>query len=67
MIGYVEMIRVRSSFIRAVGYDGSSLFVEMDSGETYEHPHVPHELFVDLIHAESPGTVYNQHIRGKYK
>jgi hypothetical protein len=64
---YVEMIRVSSSFIRAVGYDGSTLYVEMDSGQTYEHPHVPNSVYAGLMHASSKGAYYNQHIRGRYR
>jgi len=64
---YVEMIRVNSSFIRAVGYDGSNLHVEMHTGQTYTHPNVPYYHFTGLLNASSHGTYYNHYIRGKYK
>ena len=64
---YIEMIRVSSSFIKAVGYDDGTLYVEFHSGFTYPHPHVPYRLFEGLRDADSPGTFYNQNIRGKYK
>jgi hypothetical protein len=64
---YVEMIRVNSSFIRAIGYDGSTLYVEFDTGETYPHPGVPYSIYREFMDASSKGTYYNQHIRGKYK
>lgn len=63
---YVEMIPVSSSFIRAVGYDGSNLYVEMHTGQTYTHPKVPYYHFEELINADSPGGYYNHYVRGKY-
>ena len=64
---YVEMIRVSSSFICAVGYDGSTLYVEMDTGQTYEHPGVPYSLYLGLMRASSKGSFYNRYIRGKFR
>jgi hypothetical protein len=61
------MVRVNSSAIRAVGYDGSTLTVEFRSGRVYDHPHVPDSVYLGLMHASSKGAYYNQHIRGKYK
>jgi hypothetical protein len=39
------MISVRSSAIRAVGYDGYTLAVEFRSGRIYDHPGVPESVF----------------------
>jgi hypothetical protein len=64
---YAEMIRVSSSAIRAVGFDGSTLTVEFHSGRTYDHPHVPPYVYHGLMHASSKGSYYNEHIRGKYR
>ena len=64
---YVEMIRVNSPFIRAVGYDGSTLTVEFRSGKVYDHPHVPYSVYAGLMSASSKGAYYNEHIRGKYR
>lgn len=61
------LIQIRSSAIRAIGYDGSTLTVEFHTGRTYQHPHVPYSVFEGLLNATSPGTYYNQHIRGKFK
>ena len=63
---YVEMIRVDSSFIRAVGYDGRNLYVEISGRGTYTHPNVPYYHFEGLINADSTGGYYNHYIRGKY-
>jgi hypothetical protein len=64
---YIEMIRVNSSFIRAVGHDGHTLYVEFHTGATYPHPGVPYYMFENLINADSPGTYYNRRIRGRYR
>ena len=64
---YIEMIPLNSSFIRAAGHDGNTLYVEFHTGETYPHPRVPYSVFEALINAGSPGTYYNQHIRGRYR
>src|SRR2546422_8200934 len=61
---YVEMIRVSSSVIRAVWYDGSTLTIEFRSGRTYDHPHVPYSVYAGLMRASSKGAYYNQKIRG---
>ena len=57
---------LNSSFLKEAGYFGDTLRVVMHDGRTYDHPHVPYELFLGLIHAASPGTFYNQYIRGKF-
>jgi hypothetical protein len=62
------MIPVNSSSIRAVGWAGNHLFVQFHtSDKIYDHPGVPHQIFLCLLHAESKGTFYNQNIRGRYR
>jgi len=61
------LIPVDSTVIRAVGYDGSTLTVEFHTGRIYDHPHVPPEVFKNLLQAESKGAFYNRRIRGKYR
>jgi hypothetical protein len=61
------MISVNSSAIRAIGYDGYTLTVEFHSGRVYDHPGVPYSVYVGLLQADSIGTYYNRHIRGKYR
>ena len=63
---YVQMISVSSSVIRAVGYDGSTLYGEMENGQTYDHPHVPESVYRGLMSASSKGRYYNRNIRGRY-
>ena len=63
----MSMIPVNSEAIRAVGYDGGTLFVEFHTGYIYPHPHVPYSVYCGLMNASSKGGYYNRHIRGKYK
>ena len=46
---------------------GSTLTVEFHTGRIYDHPHVPPEVFKNLLQAESKGAFYNRRIRGKYR
>lgn len=64
----MNMISVSSSSIRKVGHNGSTLAVLFHTSDTiYKHPRVPFVLFLRLLQAESPGTFYNQNIRGRFK
>ena len=64
----MAMIRVNSSAIRAVGYDGYTLAVLFHTSDTiYCHPGVPSSVYVEFMHAPSMGAFYNRYIRGKYK
>ena len=63
----MTMIRVSSSAISAIGYDGSTLTVEFHSGRVYDHPRVPYSVYDGLMRASSIGGYYNRYIRGKYK
>jgi hypothetical protein len=64
---HAALIPVESTAIRAVGYDGYTLTVEFHTGRIYDHPGVPYSVYEALINANSPGTYYNQHIRGRYR
>ena len=59
---------VNSSAIRAVGYDGHTLYVLFHTSDTvYSHPGVPYSLFVSFMNSASMGAFYNVFIRGKYR
>jgi hypothetical protein len=64
---YPTLTPVDSSAIRAVGYDGHTLTVEFHNGTTYEHPGVPHSVYIEFMRASSMGAYYNRYIRGKYR
>jgi KTSC domain len=64
----MSLTLVNSSSIRAVGYDGSHLFVQFHtSGEIYDHPGVPYSVYAGLMRASSMGAYYNRYIRGRYR
>jgi len=63
----MTLIRVNSSAIRAVGYDGHTLAVEFHTGRIYDHPGVPYRIYAGLMQAGSKGAYYNRHIRGRYR
>ena len=60
------MIRVTSSAIRAIGYDGYTLTVEFHTSGVYDHPGVPESVYQGLMNATSKGIYYNRYIRGRY-
>ena len=62
------MIPVNSSSIRAVDYDGYTLYVQFHTSPTiYEHHGVPSSVFAEFMNASSMGRYYNAHIRGRYQ
>ncbi len=60
------MIKVDSSAIRAVGYDGSNLAIKFCNGSTYTLRRVPEYHFHGLLNAPSPGRYFNAYLKGKY-
>jgi hypothetical protein len=62
----MDLIRVNSSAIRTVGYDGYTLTVEFHTGRIYDHPGVPYSIYVEFMNAQSMGAYYNRYIRGRY-
>lgn len=65
----MEMIRVRSSSIAAVGYDRASrrLRIRFTSGRSYDFCGVPPEVFDRFMASTSKGRFYNDHIRDRYR
>ena len=62
----MEMIKVQSSNIQEIGYDGKDLYVKYTSG-TYRYANVSVKLFEELKNAESKGKFMNQFIKNNYK
>ena len=62
------LIPVRSSSLRAVGYDewSGTLEVEFWSGGIYQHFNVPDSLFHGLMEADSKGSFYYHNLRNRY-
>lgn len=65
----MEMRRVESSNIKAVGYDPATkrLRVEFGSGSTYEYSGVSATTHEGLVGAESVGKYFHRHVRGAHK
>jgi hypothetical protein len=64
----MNLISVRSSAIRAVGYDGHTLSLLFHSGPTvYRYYGVPQWVYDGLMDATSKGDYYWRHIEGRYR
>ena len=64
----MQMIRVSSSAITAVGYEASSgrMKIEFTQGHSYDFCRVPQYVYDGLMRATSKGTYYNENIRDRY-
>lgn len=62
------MTRLNSSSILAVDYDPSNrlLYIWFPNRGPYTYYGVPERIYEGLILATSPGTYYNENIRGNY-
>ena len=65
----MQMIRVSSSAISAIGYDPASrqMKIQFQQGHTYSFCRVPQSVFDGLLHAGSKGSFYDRNIRGRYQ
>lgn len=66
----MEMIRVRSSAITAIGYDPSTRRLSIQfkgQARRYDFCGVPEHIYSGLMHASSKGRYYDQHIRNRYQ
>lgn len=64
----MEMIRVVSSAIDAVGYDKErqQLYIQFKQGDTYTFCRVPESIFQNLMSASSKGHYYDTFIKDKF-
>lgn len=63
----MKIVKVESSAVLNVGYDGDALFVQFVGGEWYKYRHVSETVFDELCKAESVGQFVNEHIKPVYK
>lgn len=65
----MQMIRVSSSAISAVGYDPDTrrMKITFVQGHTYDFCRVPQYVFDGLLRAGSKGGYYNDHIKDRYQ
>ena len=62
----MEMFKVSSSIISAIGYDGTNIEMHLLDGTKYEYHNVPQSIFVKLLNAQSKGTYWNKYIKPFY-
>lgn len=65
----MEMIQVRSSAIRAVGYDQlpQRMRITFEQGHSYDFCGVPVHVYEALMSSSSKGGYYNNHIKDRYQ
>ena len=59
---------LQSTAITRVAYDDETRQLEITfvSGRRYTHESVPQNVFDELVYDPSPGSYYNQNIKGVY-
>jgi hypothetical protein len=64
----MQMIRVSSSAMVAVGYDPRArrMKITFTQGHTYDFCGVPQHVFDGLLQAASKGSYYNDRIKDRY-
>jgi hypothetical protein len=64
----MEMIPIRSTAIRAVGYEPTTqrMKIAFVEGHTYDFCRVPEHIFIGLLRSGSKGRYYNDHIKDRY-
>lgn len=64
----MEMVRVTSSAMDAVGYDKDKqqLFITFKQGDTYTFCRVPESIHQGLMTAGSKGSYYDNFIKDKF-
>lgn len=64
----MEMVRVTSSAMDAVGYDKDKqrLFIKFKQGDTYTFCKVPESIHQGLMTAASKGSYYDNFIKDKF-
>ncbi len=62
----MKRIPVKSSNLKAVGYESEIMEIEFLNGSVYEYSEVPQEMYDSLMSAPSQGKYYNQYIKGEF-
>lgn len=61
----MNLQRVKSSNIEAIGHEGETLLVRFKGGAVYEYEAVPAEVATQLLEAKSVGSAFGQLVRAK--
>lgn len=62
----MELIKVKSSNVVAVGWEENKLYVQYPGG-IYSYENVSKDLYEKLLNAESKGKFLNEEIKNKFK
>lgn len=65
----MERIKVTSSTISSVGYNETSLSLELEFTSTavYQYSNVPQSVYLRLMSAPSKGSFFNTYIKDRYR
>jgi hypothetical protein len=65
----ITMVSVESSQLQSAGYDENlqDLYIEFKNGTVYRYYDVPQTTFHQLEKADSPGSYFAVHIKGKFE
>ena len=64
----MHMHPVKSTNIKAIGYNAEKRTMRVDFGaNVYEYDDVPPETHRDFVEAQSIGSHFHKHIRGKFQ
>lgn len=63
----MRSVFLRSSLIASAAYDNFKLLIQFHNGTAYVYYDVAYAVFDGLVHSESPGKYYNEHIKGRYR
>jgi hypothetical protein len=63
----MDWVWVDSRAFDAVAYRRGKLYVRFHSGKVYRYFDFPRHQFDELLSAESKGTYFAEHVRGKFR
>ena len=62
----MRFVKVESSCVDSVGYEGKILYAKFNSGKVYAYIDVPVEKFVEMINSPSIGQFINKELKNNY-
>lgn len=63
----MEMINVKSSNIKAIGYNCNVLRIEFVHGAIYDYLNVDSDIYKKFLKAESAGRFFHKYINKKFE
>lgn len=62
----MHMTPVSSSDIASIGYEGTTLYIQFNSGGFYSYSGVPEHVYQGLMNAASHGKYFHAYIKNSY-